>query len=117
MSLITFLSDFGYTEHYVAAVKAKILRQAPETTIVDISHAIEPFNIAHGFFVLNSMFRDFPEGTVHMVAVDTHGSRENRFLGIKFQGHYFLAQEGSGPMRPEVLLFRDWLFEEIRAPG
>jgi LysR family transcriptional regulator, glycine cleavage system transcriptional activator len=33
------------------------------------------------------------------------------------QGHYFLAQEGSGPMRPEVLLFRDWLFEEIKAPG
>jgi LysR family glycine cleavage system transcriptional activator len=31
------------------------------------------------------------------------------------QAHYFLAQEGGGPMRPEVLLFRDWLFEEARA--
>lgn len=30
------------------------------------------------------------------------------------QAHYFLAQEGSGPVRPEVLLFRDWLLEETR---
>ena len=46
--------------------------------------------------------------------------RIRRISGLSLaqdQAHYFLAQEGSGPMRPEVRLFRDWLFEAIRAPG
>jgi S-adenosyl-L-methionine hydrolase (adenosine-forming) len=93
MPLITFLSDFGYTDHYVAAIKARILQEAPQARILDISHHIEPFNIAHGVYVLNAIFRDFPEGTVHLVAVDSQGTREGRFHAIKFQNHYFLAAD------------------------
>jgi S-adenosylmethionine hydrolase len=93
MGLITFLSDFGYTDHYVAAVKAKIYAQSPDTQILDISHAVEPYDIAHGAFVLNSVFRDFPAGTVHLVAVDSQGSRPNRYLAVQFNGHYFLAAD------------------------
>ncbi|MDQ4141525.1 MAG: SAM-dependent chlorinase/fluorinase, partial [Bacteroidota bacterium] len=93
MGLITFLSDFGYTDHYVAAVKAKILISAPQTQIIDISHAIEPYNIAHGAFVLNSIFRDFPSHTVHLVAVDSQGSRQGRYLAVQFQNHFFLAAD------------------------
>lgn len=93
MPLITFLSDFGYTDHYVAALKARILQDAPQAQIVDISHHIEPFNIAHGVYVLNAIFRDFPAGSVHLVAVDSQGAREGRFHAIKFQEHYFLAAD------------------------
>jgi S-adenosylmethionine hydrolase len=93
MALITFLSDFGYTEHYAASVKARILSRDPEARIVDISHGITPFDIAHGVFVLSSVFRDFPEGTVHLVAVDTHGNKSGKYHAIKYQGHYFLAAD------------------------
>ena len=93
MGLITFLSDFGYTDHYVAAVKARILRSAPQTQVIDISHDVEAYNIAHGAFVLNSLFRDFPVGTVHLVAVDSQGSRQSRYLAVQFQAHYFVAAD------------------------
>ncbi|MDX5348521.1 MAG: SAM-dependent chlorinase/fluorinase, partial [Hymenobacteraceae bacterium] len=93
MALITFTSDFGYTDHYVAAVKAKILSTDVAATIVDVTHAIEPFNIAHGVQVVKAVYQDFPEGTVHIVAVDTHGSRHNRFHAIRYKGHYFLAAD------------------------
>lgn len=93
MAIITFLSDFGFTEHYVAAVKARLLSRQPDQTIVDISHAIHPFDIAHAVFVLGSVFRDFPEGTVHLVAVDTQGSKTGKFHAIKFQGHYFICAD------------------------
>ena len=93
MAIITFLSDFGYTEHYVAAVKARLLSRKSDVTIVDISHAIQPFDIAHAVYVLSSVFRDFPEGTVHLVAVDTQGSKTNKFHAIKFQGHYFVCAD------------------------
>lgn len=93
MAIITFLSDFGYRDHYVAAVKARLLSSQPNTQIVDISHGIEPFDIAHGVFVLSSVFRDFPEGTVHLIAVDTQGAKSGKFHAAKYQGHYFLAAD------------------------
>jgi S-adenosylmethionine hydrolase len=93
MAIITFLSDFGYKDHYVAAVKARLLSRDPAANIVDISHAITPFDIAHGFYVISAIFRDFPEGTVHLVAVDTHGNKSGKFHAVKHKGHYFLAAD------------------------
>ena len=92
MGLITLLTDFGYRDHYVAALKARLLRLAPAVPVVDISHGVEPFNIAHAVHVLQSVFRDFPAGTVHVVGVADHGGgAESGWQGALFAGHYFLA--------------------------
>ncbi|MCC9134878.1 S-adenosyl-l-methionine hydroxide adenosyltransferase family protein [Pontibacter silvestris] len=93
MAVITFLSDFGYRDHYVAAVKAKILSKYPEASIVDISHAVQPFNIAHAEYTLNSVYGEFPEGTIHLIAVDTHGNRSGKYHAAKYKGHYFLMAD------------------------
>lgn len=93
MALITFTSDFGYNDHYVAAVKGAILSQDQHTTVVDVSHAIEPYNIAHAHYVLGSVFEEFPAGTVHLVAVDTHVNKHGRYHAAKYKGHYFLMAD------------------------
>lgn len=93
MGIITFLSDFGYSDHYAAAVKAKILSSDATALIVDISHGVEPFNLPHGVQVLRSAFPLFPAGTVHLVAVDAHGSRNNRYLAVRYRGHFFIAPD------------------------
>lgn len=93
MGLITFLSDFGYRDHYVAAVKARILQLAPAVPVLDISHAIEPFNIAHTVHVLNAVFRDFPAGTVHLVGVNDLGGPRAVWHAARFQHHYFVAAD------------------------
>ena len=71
MAIITFMSDFGWKDPYVAAIKAKILSVSHNTTIVDITHEIEHFNIPHAAYVTKSIFKDFPIGTVHLVCVNT----------------------------------------------
>ena len=93
MGLITFLSDFGYRDHYVAAVKARILQLAPTVPVLDISHAVEPFNIAHALHVLQAVFRDFPAGTVHLVGVNDLGGPRAAWRAASFQGHYFVAAD------------------------
>jgi len=93
MALITFMSDFGRNDHYVAAVKAKILSINPSLRIIDISHEIEPFNLAHGAFVLRSVFRDFPKGTIHLVALDDHTGSNNRCLVFKMEDHIFVGPD------------------------
>ena len=92
MGLITLLTDFGYRDHYVAALKARLLRLAPATAVVDISHGVEPFNIAHAVHVLQAVFRDFPAGTAHVVGVADHGAGPvPGWQAARFEGHYFLA--------------------------
>lgn len=93
MALITFLSDFGESDHYVAAVKARIVSFDPDIRVIDLSHAIEPCDIAHGAYVLNAVFRDFPKGTVHLVAVNSLGQPGDQFIAIELEGHFFVGTD------------------------
>jgi len=91
MGIITFLSDFGLSDHYVASVKAKIISLNPQQRIVDISHYIEQNNIPHGSFVLRSVFREFPEETVHLVAVDSLVDDYSTSIALKLENHFFIG--------------------------
>ncbi len=92
MSIITFTSDFGMKDYYVAAVKAKLYSLDANTQIVDISHSIEAFNIAQGSFVVKSVYQDFPVGTVHLVAVDAQ-SPNQKYIAVSLKGHYFVGAD------------------------
>ena len=93
MSVITFLSDYGAIDHYQAAVRAKILGAYPQLRIIDISHEIPPCDITQASYLLQSVFRDFPEGTIHLIAVNDTGLTDSRHLLVVLEGHYFLAAD------------------------
>jgi S-adenosyl-L-methionine hydrolase (adenosine-forming) len=103
MALITFTSDFGDGDFYVPAVKAKMLAINPQLNIIDISHKIEPYDIAHAGFVLRSVFREFPKGTVHLVALNSTSSFADGFIGIKLEEHIFI-----GPNNGVLSLLADY---------
>ena len=91
MALVTFLSDFGDKDYYVPAVKAKMLSINPQLSITDISHSIEPYDIEHAAFLLRSTFREFPKGTVHLVAINTTGTMTQGYIGVKLEEHIFIG--------------------------
>ncbi|UII76099.1 SAM-dependent chlorinase/fluorinase [Flagellimonas sp. HMM57] len=91
MAIITLTTDFGYKDHFVGAIKGTILNNLPETTVVDISHAISPFNIQECAYILKNAYRSFPEGTVHVVGVDSELSIENQHIAVHVDGHYFVS--------------------------
>jgi len=93
MAIVTFLSDFGESDHYVAAVKAKILSVNSSLNILDISHRIGRCDLAHGAFVLRSVYRDFPRGTVHLVAVNSVGGPNDNFIALEMNGHFFVGTD------------------------
>ena len=93
MPLITFTSDYGSNDHYVAAVKAKLLHADPGTNLVDISHDIPPQDIAQGAFILRNTYQDFPLGTIHLIAVDTTSALKNRFIVARINHHIFIAPD------------------------
>lgn len=93
MAIVTLLSDSGEYDHYVAAVKAKILSTNPSIKIVDISHRIVPCDIGHAAFVLKAVFRDFPKGTTHLVAVDSVGKKDTTPIAMQLEDHYFVGAD------------------------
>jgi S-adenosylmethionine hydrolase len=92
MAIISFLSDFGTSDHYVAAVKARILSINPGLSIIDVSHQIAAHDLAHASYVLQSIFRDFPKGTVHLAAIDTK-AEGSRHIAVKLEDHFFVGAD------------------------
>lgn len=91
MAIVTLLTDSGESDHYVAAIKAKIISVNPGIRVEDISHKIKPADIAHAAFVLRAVFRDFPKGTVHLVGVDSTGNRGDALIALQLEDHFFVG--------------------------
>jgi len=91
MPIITLTSDWGHKDHYLAAVKGRIISQLPGTDIIDISHEIKPFSLKETSFIIRNCYNNFPAGTVHLIAVRTESSRENPHLAALYDGQYFLC--------------------------
>ncbi len=93
MPIITLLSDWGLTDHYVASVKGAILSRIPDAVIVDISHNIRLFDIKHASFVMRNAWRSFPPGTIHIIGVDSIESDKHPHVIVKSEGHYFIGAD------------------------
>ena len=68
--VLTFTTDFGSSDGYVAAMKGVALGIAPDLTLIDVTHEVPRHDIRQGAFVLGSVYRYFPVETVHVAVVD-----------------------------------------------
>lgn len=93
MSLITLTTDFGTKDHFVGAVKGAIYSELPDAKIVDITHHISPFNITETAYILKNSYKSFPEGTIHIVGVDSELSADNKHIALALDGHYFICPD------------------------
>ena len=80
--IVALLTDFGTRDHFVASVKGTVLSIAPDAAIVDISHEVEPQNIAEAAFTLGCCYRDFPQGTIFLVVVDPSVGSSRRAVAV-----------------------------------
>ncbi len=93
MAIVTLLTDSGESDHYVAAIKARILSTNPGIRLVDITHSLPPFDIAHAAFVLRSVFREFPKGSVHLVGVNSVSTENDKPIALQLEDHYFVGAD------------------------
>lgn len=110
MSILTLTTDFGTRDFYAGALKGAVLRRCPGAQLVDISHDITPFDILQAVFVVQNVWREFPEGSIHLIAVNCVYGPEAHFVAARKEGHYFLAPD-NGIL---TLLFEDLLPSDVR---
>ncbi len=93
--LITLTTDFGTRDGYVAAMKGVILGICPRATIVDVSHDIEPQDVAQAALVLSSASPYFPAHAIHVAVVDPGvGSDRQPLLLTAERGRYVGPDNG-----------------------
>jgi S-adenosyl-L-methionine hydrolase (adenosine-forming) len=91
--IVTLTTDFGTNDHFVGAVKGVILDIAPEAAIVDISHAVQAYDVLDGALVISQTYSYFPTGTVHMVVVDPGVGTTRRPIIASSDGYHFVAPD------------------------
>ncbi|MFT7442969.1 MAG: S-adenosylmethionine hydrolase [Maribacter sp.] len=93
MPFITLTTDFGTKDHFVGAVKGAIYSELADAKIVDITHEISPFNITETAYILKNSYKSFPEGTIHIVGVDSELSQDNKHIAIELDKHFFVCPD------------------------
>lgn len=110
MSLISLLTDFGTRDEYVGVMKAVIWGIAPRSPIVDIGHQVAPQDIHQAAFLLGAAYPYFTAGSVHVTIVDPGVGSDRCIVGMRFEGHYFIAPDNGllalilKGRRPEILV-------------
>ena len=78
MPIVTLMTDFGNKDYAVAAVKGAILSTVENPQIVDISHQISPYNPTEAAYILKNAYKNFPEGSIHIIGVESEKTPENQ---------------------------------------
>jgi len=91
MAIITLTSDFGLKDHFTGATKGAIYSELPDVNIVDISHNVSPFSIPEAAYIIQNAYSSFPEGTIHIIGIDSEINAENKHIAVKLDGHYFIC--------------------------
>ena len=94
MTLVTLLTDFGLADTYAGQVKGAILSVCPSATIVDLTHAVPPQDVAAGAFLLWSAVEAFPSGAVHVGVVDPGVGSSRRAVALRSaRGDLFIGPD------------------------
>jgi S-adenosylmethionine hydrolase len=91
--MITLMTDFGYKDIFVGAIKGVIYGINPEAQIVEITHGVTPHNVVEASMRLNEYFRYYPMRTIHIVVVDPGVGSERKPLLVECDGHHFIGPD------------------------
>ncbi len=95
--IVCLLTDFGPKgNHYVAQMKAVILKVNPFVRIIDISHNIRPFSIIEGSYVFKTTYKLYPPKTVFIIVIDPGVGSQRRIIAVKTLNNHFLIAPDNG---------------------
>jgi S-adenosylmethionine hydrolase len=91
--LVTFTTDFGLNDPFVGIMHGVVLNIHPETSIVDISHAVASYDVFDGAWTIAQAYRFFPPRTVHVVVVDPGVGGTRRPIIVETDDYVFVAPD------------------------
>jgi S-adenosylmethionine hydrolase len=93
MALLTLTSDIGHQDYLVGAIKGRLLHINPDFKLVDISHAISPFNYPQAAYICRNALRHFPAHTYHLLLVNLFEKHPDQLLLAYHNEQYLLCAD------------------------
>jgi S-adenosylmethionine hydrolase len=90
---VALLSDFGWSDGYVGALKGAVLGACPEARLIDLGHAIAPGDVRAAARVLAQAAPAFPPDTVFLSVVDPGVGSTRRGLAARLDDHLHVAPD------------------------
>jgi hypothetical protein len=91
--IVTLTTDFGTSDHYVGTMKGVVYNINPSTLVVDISHAVQSYDVLDGALTLAQAYRYFPPDTIHVVVVDPGVGTPRRPILARSENYFFVAPD------------------------
>lgn len=91
--ILTLTTDWAQNDYYTGVLRGKLISLCPELNIIELSNQIPLFNLNHAAFVLRHSFKFFPEGTIHLVLVNSENSAKKRMLAFEHLKHFFVIPD------------------------
>lgn len=82
MSVITFLSDYGYNDEFVGVCHGVLATWCPQAQVIDITHGIARHDIRAGAVALRGAVAYMPPG-VHLAVVDPDVGTARRAVALR----------------------------------
>ncbi|UCD16308.1 MAG: SAM-dependent chlorinase/fluorinase [Candidatus Zixiibacteriota bacterium] len=90
---VTLTTDLGLEDNYVGIVKGVITALNHRAHIIDISHTVPPFAVTAGRYLLETAYRSFPPGTVHVAVVDPGVGTARDAVVIETDDYFFVGPD------------------------
>ena len=91
--IVTLISDWRIRDPYVAMFKGKLLSAVPDAEIIDISHVVDLFNINQTAFLTLQSYRNFPEGSIHILLTNASATSTFAPVVVEYDGHFFIGED------------------------
>ncbi|GAA3187794.1 SAM-dependent chlorinase/fluorinase [Dactylosporangium siamense] len=98
-SWISFITDYGLEDGFVAACHGVIARLAPDARVIDVTHLVPPGDVTRGAHVLAQTVPSLPRG-VHLAVVDPGVGTARRPIAIEAADGGFLVGPDNGLLIP-----------------
>jgi S-adenosylmethionine hydrolase len=100
--VVSFLSDYGYSDEFVGVCKGVMLGIAPHVTILDITHDVPAFDVRGGALTLSRAVQYLPAGVV-LAIVDPGVGTARRCVAIEVENGYLVGPD-NGLLAPAVAM-------------
>ena len=91
--IITLTTDYGLRDNYTGIVKGIIAYLNPAARVIDVSGGVPPFNIEAGRYLIETSYRDFPPGTIHLAVIDPGVGTRRKSILIETQDYLFIGPD------------------------
>ncbi len=91
--IIALTTDFGLQDNYIGILKGIIAGLNNRARLIDNTHDIPPYNINSGRYTLETSYKYYARGTIHLAVVDPGVGTRRKALLIETKDYFFVGPD------------------------